>query len=242
MGDLFGGGSQQTGSGPPKWQLPYIKYGTEEAKNIYQNQPGVVPFSPETEQALGGITARATNNQLTGAQQNLATQTLNGGFLGANPYLDQTFNRAAQATQGQLASQFAGAGRNVDQSQGNRAQQLNDLSAQIYGGAYNQERQLQNQVLGMSPSLQQAGYADLNQLATVGAAREGLQQERNDYAGGQLDQYLGRVSGNAGQYGTVSRNRGAGALGGAMMGSQLGGQYGYGGWGALLGGILGGWG
>jgi hypothetical protein len=247
MGGSSGGGTTRTE--PPKYQLPYLERGLGYAQGQYDQNVGganVAPLSQQSEQALQGIQNQATNNPLTSAQQDLATKTLQGGFLGSNPYLDQTFERAAQATQGQLASQFAGAGRNVDQSQGLRAQQLNDLSTQIYGGAYSDERNRQNQVLGMSPQLQQGAYADYDRLAGVGASREGYQQELLDAPGSALDQYLGRVSGNMGQtlIAGGSRNRASGALGGAMLGSQMGGQYG--GWGQLgggvLGGVLGGWG
>lgn len=243
------GGNQTTRTEPPKYQLPYLERGLGYAQDAYsRSQLGqnVAPLSSESTQALDHIAGRANYNPITGAQQDLATKTLSGGFLGSNPYLDQTFNRAAMATQGQLASQFAGSGRNVDQSEGNRAQQLNDLATGIYGGAYDAERNRQNQVLGMSPALQQGAYADYDRLAGVGASREGYQQELLDAPGNELDRYLGRVSGNMGQtlINQGSRNRGAGALGGAMTGAQLGNSYGP--WGALIGGLggglLGGWG
>lgn len=237
------GGNTTTRTEPPKYQLPYLQGSLSSAQNLYNQQSGtqgVAPLSNESQQALTGITNLATGgNTVNQAGSNLAMQTLNGGFMGANPYLDDTFNRAAMATQGQLASQFAGSGRNVDQSEGNRAQQLNDLSSQIYGGAYNQERDRMQQALLASPQLGQAQYGDLNQLAQVGASREGYQQELLDAPGNALDQYIGRISGNMGQ--TLinsggSRNRAAGALGGAMAGYNMFQNP----WGAIGGGILGG--
>jgi hypothetical protein len=245
-----GGGTQTTRVEPPKWQLPYLQSGAGEAQRLYDSGAGqVAPFSPETQAGLSGITDRATaGSPVNTAAQDLATQTLQGGFLGSNPYLDQTFNRAALQTQNQLASQFAGSGRNVEASQGLRGQQLNDLATGIYGGAYDAERNRQQQVLGMSPALTQSGYADYDRLLGVGAQREQLQQDMNDNPGRLLDQYLQRVGGNYGQtnVATGSRNRGAGALGGAMMGSQFAGQFSSNPWaqglGAIGGGLLGGWG
>lgn len=237
----MGGSSSQTQStAPPKWQQPYLERGLGYAQDAYsRSQLGqnVAPLSAESTQALDHITQRANYNPITGAQQDLATKTLQGGFLGSNPYLDQTFNRAAMATQGQLSSQFAGAGRNVEQSEGNRAQQLNDLATGIYGGAYDQERNRQNQVLGMSPQLQQGAYADYDRLAGVGASREGYAQELLDAPGQGLDDYIRRVSGNMGTNVKTSGggNRAAGALGGAATGMSM-----FGPWGALGGGILGG--
>ncbi len=248
-----GSGNSTTRVEPPKYQLPYLQTGLSEAQGLYNRQQGqntVAPFSPETQQGLAGITQRATNGSpITGAADSLATQTLQGGFMGANPQLDNMFNRAALQTQNQLASQFAGSGRNVEASEGLRSQQLNDLATGIYGGAYDQERNRQMQTLAMSPQLANAGYADYDRLLGVGAQREGLQQEQLDAPGRNLDQFLTRVGGNFGQT-TVApstRNRGAGALGGGMMGAQMGQQFGNGnpwatGIGALGGAVLGGWG
>jgi hypothetical protein len=243
-----GGGGTTTTQGPPKWQLPYIQQGYQGAQDIYnQGGTGVAPLSSETESALQGTAARAqAGNAGVTAAQNVNTQTINGGFMGSNPYLDQTFNRAALQTQGQLASQFAGSGRNVDQSEGLRSQQLNDLATGIYGGAYDSERNRQMQAISNAPGLANQDYVDLGQLANVGAQREGYAQELLNQPGINLDQYLGRVTGSVGQtsYQPSTRNRAAGAIGGAMMGSQFGQQYG--GWGqaagGLLGGYLGGWG
>lgn len=245
-----GGGSSTTTTGPPKYLQPYINQGLQGTQQQYQGGgTPVVPLSNETETALQGTAARArAGSDITRGANSLATQTLNGGFLGSNPYLDQTFNRAALQTQNQLASQFAGAGRNIGASEGLRSQQLNDLATGIYGGAYDAERNRQQQVLGMSGQLANQDYADMGQLAQVGATREGFAQEQANAPGAALDQYLARVNGNMGST-TITpqnRNRGAGALGGAMLGSQLAGSMGYGGWGqaagAGLGGLVGGWG
>jgi hypothetical protein len=246
MGGSSGG--QSTSVGPPKWQLPYIQQGYGAAQSLYQ-QGGtpVVPFSQETNTALTNTAARAQNGSpVVGAAQGLAQNTLNGGFLGANPHLDATFNRAALQTQNQLASQFAGAGRDVAASEGLRAQQLNDLATGIYGGAYDSERNRMQQTMQMAPGLANQDYVDLGQLSAVGAQREGLAREQAEAPGLALDQYLGRVTGSVGStsYAPSQRNRAAGAIGGAMLGSQMGQQYG--GWGqiggGLLGGIMGGWG
>jgi hypothetical protein len=178
------GGASQT-QGPPKWQLPYIKEGMAGAQGLYQSGgTPVVPFSQETNTALTNTAARAQGGSpLVGAAQNLAQNTINGNFLGSNPYLDQTFNRAALQTQNQLASQFAGAGRNVDASEGLRSQQLNDLATGIYGGAYDSERNRMQQAAGMATGLANQDYVDLGQLASVGAQREGLSREQAEAPG-----------------------------------------------------------
>lgn len=237
MAGSSGGGTQRTE--PPKYQLPYLQYGVQQARSLYDSgQPTVAPQSDASRQALAGIQSTATQgNGITGAAGDLAQQTLSGGFLGSNPYLDQTFNRAAMATQGQLASQFGTAGRDVNESMGNRAQQLNDLATNIYGGAYDAERNRQQQVLGMSPGLAQGQYADLDRLLGVGQAQEGYQQQQLDAPGNALDQYLARVSGNMG---TTIKTSGGGNTAGGVLGGALAGGSMFGPWGALGGGLLGG--
>lgn len=243
--------TQTSTSQPPAFQLPYLTYGLGQAKSLYdQGGAPVVPFSPYSEQALQGVAQRAqTGSPLVSSANDYVQKSLSGGFLGSNPYLDQTFNQAALATQNQLASQFAGAGRNVSASQGLRSQQLNDLATQIYGGAYNNERQLQQGVLGSVLPLANQDYVDLGQLGNAGAAVESKAGEYANQPGQALDQYLARVQGNYGSTVTqpLYKNTGASILGGALLGGQLGSSLfpnsSYGGLaGAALGGVLGGWG
>src|SRR6185503_17902651 len=134
MAGPSGGGNQTTTVNLPKWQEPYVKYGAGQAQDLYRNGgTGVAGFTADTMAGHDQVRGLAGNNQLGGAASGLATNTLNGGFLNSNPYIDQTFNRAALQTQNQLASEFAGHGRNVGASEGLRSQQLNDLATSIYG-------------------------------------------------------------------------------------------------------------
>lgn len=174
---------------------------------------------------------RATRGDPTiSAAQNYVQNTLGGGFLGGNPYADAMFNKMALATQGQLASQFAGAGRNVDQSQGLRAQQLGDMATSFYGGLYDAERNRQQGVLPYAQSLGNQAYTD---AAAVG----NLQQPE----GTALDDYLRRINSSTFGSSVTAGNKGfsgGGALGGAMLGNMifpgLGGIIG----GGLLGGLF----
>jgi hypothetical protein len=238
--------TQTTTTMPPAYQLPYLQYGLGQAREQYQNGAQVVPFAPQTEQALQGVQQRATQGSpLVQAGQNYTQQVLNGGFLGSNPHLDATFEQARLSTQNGLASEFARSGRNVGAAQGLRGQQVNDLATRIYGGAYNQERQLQQAALGSVLPLANQDYVDLAQLRGVGADVEGLAREYQEAPQQALDRYLGRVGGIPAGSTTTSplyRNSGASALGGALLGSQIGSNTGnpYGGlWGALIGGAAG---
>jgi hypothetical protein len=245
MGGQSSGGTTRTE--PPKYQLPFLQHGVGEARNLYdwqsQNPANVVAGqNGSTIDALRNTADMArAGNPITSTAGNLAQQTLSGGFLGSNPYLDQTFNRAALQTQNQLAGQFARSGRNVDASQDLRSGQLNDLATQIYGGAYDAERNRQQQVLGMSPALGQARYADMDRLLNVGQIQEGYQQQQLDARGSALDDYMNRISGNMGSTVKVSQPggfSGSGAMGGAMLGNML-----FPGVGGIIGGgLLGGFG
>lgn len=87
---------------PPAFIKPYMQYGAQQAKDLYQTggpqyYPGntVVPFSSQTEQALGLTEQRALNGSpVVNAAQDYATRTLAGDptsqFGGAsNPWATQ---------------------------------------------------------------------------------------------------------------------------------------------------------
>lgn len=262
-----GGGSQpdqvtqtQT-SEPAAYVKPFLEYGVMRSNALWERGPNqyfqgntVTPFAQETEQALQAQTQRAQGgSDLTRGAQGYAQDVLGGNYLNSNPYIDATFNKAAEATRGQLDSQFARSGRNIGGSQAARADQLNNLATQIYGGNYANERAMQNSVLGQANSLANQDYTDIAQLGQVGAQREGLetrriqdQVARHDYAqnapGIALDQYIARINNQPG--GTTSsqvpvfQNRGLSALGGASAGYGLGSNFG--GWGGAIGAGLGG--
>lgn len=201
---------------PPKFIQPFMQYGAQQARALYQTGGPqyyqgntVVPFSDQTEQALGLTEQRALNGSpVTNAAQNYATNTLTNtptsqfgtgpnpyGSVN-NPYLDATFNKAADSVQNRLESQFAGSGRNVSASMPANADYLNDLATQIYGGAYEAERNrgqhsyeserdrmaqdlerqrsTQYAVAGMAPQLANQDYVDLQALSGVGGQVEDL--------------------------------------------------------------------
>lgn len=251
---------------PPAYLRPYLQDAADEAQNLYrtggpQYYPGntVVPFSNQTEQALGRTEQRALNGSpVTNAAQGYATDVLGGKYLNANPYLDATFNRAADQVQNRIQSGFAGSGRNIEAGRPLAAQEMNDLANQIYGGAYTQERNNQQSMVPFANQLANQDYVDLQALGGVGGQVEDLagrqmedQAARYDFSQNapqiNLDNYLqrlGMVAGGAGNTtsGTTPtyRNRTAGALGGAASGAglaaALGGPVG---WGAAAGALLG---
>lgn len=267
MGQSSQSGNQVTKTEPPSYQLPYLQEGLGAARGLFaeggpEQYSGntVVPFAPQTEQALSGIEKRATNGSpLTQAGQGYATDTLNGKYLdpATNPYLDQTFQHAAQQTQAAGEAQYAGTGRNVQAGAPQRMDLLSGLATQIYGGAYNDERNRQQGVLPYVSPLAESDYRDLSALQGVGSTVEdmsgrviqdqvGRYDAEQNRPGQALDSYLQRIGGNMGQTTStpVYQNKTAGALGGALGGAQLGSTFGP--WGtaigAIGGGLLGGYG
>lgn len=182
---------------PPKFIQPYMQYGAEQARGLYEQGPQqyypgqtVVPFSPQTERAMQLTEQRALNGSpVTDAAQRFATSTLSSPvrssfgsssnpytssanpyargenmFGGAsNPMLDRMFDQAALKTRSALDTQFAGAGRNLEAQEDVRADQLKGLATDIYGGAYENERnrqlQYQQQLTGIGANSWDAAQA-----------------------------------------------------------------------------------
>jgi hypothetical protein len=263
---------------PPAFVQPFLQYGAQQSRGLYetggpQYYEGntVVPFSQQTEQALGLTEQRALQGSpVNQAAQNYATNTLTGTPTSQfgnvnNPYLDATFNRAADTIQNRLETQFAGSGRNVSASMPANTDMLTGLATQLYGGAYESERDRMAQdleqqrsrqfgVAGLAPTLANQDYVDINALGGVGGQVEDLagrlmedQAARWDFSQNapqiNLDNYIARITGGY-PGGTVNattptyRNRTAGAAGGALTGAQMGSSFGP--WGALIGGAAGG--
>jgi hypothetical protein len=233
-----------TTSEPPEYLRPFLGAGVQHAFDIYQTGtggPAVVPFDPLTTQAQQMAVNRAqAGSPVNQAAQNYATKTLGGGFMGANPWLDQAFNKASGAVTNQVQSNFGVSGRNprgVDAA-GFAQEGYNDLAAQIYGGDYQAERARQQQLVPFAGQLANQDYQDISQIANVGAQREALTRQEMDAPNLNIDAYLARLSGMPGSMVTsqipTERNWLAGAAGGASMGSM------FGPWGTLGGGILGG--
>lgn len=141
-----------------------------------------------------GLTATGAMAGLRPAQEQLGG-TASGQYLGSNPMLDAMFNRAA----GRVTDQFqnsvmpginsifgaggrAGSGLHAAEMQSanrNLGDQLGGMAADIYGGAYESER---DRMLGAANSLQSGALAGM----------------------GGLGDLYGRVSADQGQAGALS--------------------------------------
>ena len=223
------GQTQTTTSTPWGPQAEQLKFGFNQARDIYDQGPAFAPFSDVSQTAIG--TAQSLYPQV--GQQLGAT--IGGEYLGANPYLDDVVARSSRNAMSGINATFGGAGR----TGGGLHQQalatgLGDVAAGVYAPAYEAERQRQ---LGTA---MQAPSAIQGQLGT-GAVIEGKDLEEQLAPYTNLQRYMSLVgSGNWGGTqattgpGTEGRGALAGAAGGAMAGAALG-PYG-----ALAGGVLGG--
>ena len=251
---------------PPAFVQPFLESGLRRTEQDFLNGPNqffpgntVVPFAPQTEQALGLQQNRALQGSPNvAAAQGLNQATLQGDFLSqGNPFVDQQIQRAIQQSRTGLDSQFAGSGRDLGAQFPARAEQVNNITNDFLFRNFDSERNRQQQAVNQAIPLANQDFADIGRLGDVGAAVEGqagnvIQDRVNRFnfdqnAGDQnLDQFLNRTGATAPAFGDtqsisqpVFRNRGLGALGGALAGNELfGGNLG----GTLIGGLLGGFG
>ena len=209
--------------------------------------------------------------------------TAAGGFLQGNPYQQQMIAAATRPLMQQysdqvlpgIASLYSKSGRYgsgamqgaLGQATEQYGRALGDVSANIVGTQYDQERARQQQaMMGLTniaqaaPSIYGQQYLPSQQLAQVGAQREAiamqpLQEAMSRYSFGQqlpyqqLSGYLSSVYGSpTASYGSTSQNMSTnptvgaigGALGGGLLGNALGSAFGFPNLGAGIGALGGG--
>jgi hypothetical protein len=211
---MGGGGGQQssttTTSIDPSIK-PYVTYGLEEAKRLYETGspqffPGQTYVSPsaQTQEALRMAQERAmAGSPLTGAAQAETLATIQG--RGVNPFLagalEQTNRLAGEDYLRNIQKLQSGAssmGRYGSAAQGQQTGQAQDIFARALteqGGqlAYNSaeaERARQMAAVGVAPQMANADYADIQRLLSVGGAKEAqsaaeLQDAMNRFNFGQ---------------------------------------------------------
>lgn len=158
------GGSKQAGTitveeGIPDWLQPYIKPQLDKYSSLVQNYQ-TDPY---------GVMPEAMNQ---------FKDTISGRFLdpSTNKYLEQYFNLGAERVKGSLSPSFghmqafgSHSGYNEALSRG-----LGDLATNLYGGAYEKERDRQNQMIAQAPNFltgaSQSAFAPYQSyLNTVGS-------------------------------------------------------------------------
>jgi hypothetical protein len=210
MGFLGGGGGEQksttTTSIDPAIK-PYVTYGLEEAKRLYQGQgpqyyPGQTYVGPssQTQQALQLAEQRAlAGSPLLDAAQAQTLATIQG--QGVNPFLagalgqvnrlsGEQFNRNIQNLQSDAASKgrygSSSMGQQVGTAQDIFARSLAEQGGNLAYQSAEAERQRQMQATGMAPQMAQADYFDITALGKTGQISENydmnkLQSDINRY-------------------------------------------------------------
>jgi hypothetical protein len=251
---------------------PYVQYGLSEAQRLYQTPdipsyyPGETFVSPsqQTQSALEAAQTRASaGNPLVPAAQQQLLGTIQGQYLGQNPYLTGALQPAFDAAQrqyesatNQALSNFSRAGRYgsnamqgaLGQAAGEYARALTGTSGQIAYQNYADERAKQQAALAAAPGMAAEDYTDINKMLQLGQMTEGYQEMAladavNRYNFAQQAPYSKLQSFLSASYGApmgtqtttpVYRNQLGQTLGGALTGYAIGGPTG-----AAAGGLLG---
>ena len=239
---------------------------TGQQPQFFPGQTYVSPSAATTESiAQQEALARQQSPVLQQAQQAYTSslgqlgQTAGGGFLNANPYQQAMMEAATRPLTQQfsqsvlpgISSLYSKSGRlgsgSMERALGTATEaygrSLGDITSNIAGTQYQQERGLQQQaqlqqaqLAGLAPQFYGQQFLPSQALGQVGAQQEAisaqpLQEQLARYQFGQqlpyqqLQGYLSSVYGTPlGSYGTQTtnaptyQNRGAGVLGGAIAG------------------------
>ena len=206
VGGIFGGGgggSQQTGTQTVTNSIdpmlrPYVQFGLDEAKRLYQSPTPYAPFqtyvdpSSQTLSALGGIEQRAmAGSPLTRSAQEQLQSTISGDYLSGNPFFQGAFQAAARPIEQQfgqnimdIRSKLSSAGRYGSGAQTNLENRaatglstaLADIGGKLAYANYDTERGRQQAATMAAPDMANADYNDLSKLLSAGLAREGYSQ------------------------------------------------------------------
>lgn len=161
--------------------------GTPDITQRNANEPPAY-LAPYLQQAAGAAQAQyGQGNYVAPVQQSAidyTTNVLTGNYLNSNPWLDQTFNKAAGAVTNQVQSNFGRSGRDVrgPDAAGLATDKYSNLAAQIYGGNYQAERDRMQQLVP--------------QASQLGSATDPSRS---------LDDYIARLRNIGGGYGTATQ-------------------------------------
>lgn len=172
-------------SDPWSGQQSYLTDLFSNAKGLTHNADGSIKpieqypgqtyagMAPETSQALTSIADRATaGSPITRNADQFAGDVLGGKYLDqGNPNFQAVADRARDA----VNANYAGKGRS---NSGYHDEAVANSVGNIAYNDYTNQLNLMNSVLGQSPGLAAADYADATQLGNVGAARQAEAQNQ----------------------------------------------------------------
>ena len=194
----------------------------------------VAPLTAQTQNLVGRVTNLANQPNILNPAEDYARAAMSGQYLTpeSNPYLAQMATAASQAARDQfltssipgLSSRFGMSGRTGSPGMANAYEQLSagygrgiaDIATNLYGTAYENERQRQQEMAMFAPDLLQARTGMYGAgLEAQDILNEQRQRELTDrynrfmfeqrQPSEALDRYLRSVSGQFGQQTTESR-------------------------------------
>ena len=252
------GGSQTTESKPWKGVRPYLTEGYQAlSENVLGSPQEFFPnqtfasFSPQTEQALGQMEARAGSNPLLQQAQQQQADVAGGAYLSPDsPYMQDIIQSVGSSVIPGVQSEFGQAYGRAN-TPGFYEAMGRGFGSQL-APYMSQERARMDAAAGRLPQLAREDYYDIGQLGAAGGIREQQAQRQidEDMARFQFEQqepsqraltYMSALSGSP-MFSTTTTSGGGGgggnpflgALGGAGVGAPLGPL------GMLGGGVLGG--
>jgi len=169
---------------PPSFLTGPLRTAAQQAQGSLQGLFNTGQGTTQTGQGLEALFQRGqAGSPLLNQAQQTTQQTLAGDFLSpdTNPFLQSTFNRAADLTRGRLDTEFSGAGRNLGAAQPARSEELQTLASNIFGGNFQQERDRQIAAAGQAAPLAGADFQNI--------------QAQIDAGSFPLDQFINRISG-----------------------------------------------
>lgn len=187
-----GSDTTTTNTGLPAWAQPfaesYMQRSQQVADRPYQPYQGqtVAQLNPYQTAGIDAQAQRAVQGSaVNGAAQSELTRTLNGDYLSSgNPYLNQTIDRAQGDVVRNSAGMEARSGSFGNSGlQQNTAQQMGDISSQIRGADYANERNRMSNAVNQAPMIANQDYVDINALQNAGG------QYRNQEQANLSDQY-----------------------------------------------------
>jgi hypothetical protein len=263
MGGGSGGGNTTTTtkSELPEYAKPYaielLNRGSALSNQQYVPYTGQqkAGFDPAQEKALNMSMQRGLmGNAATNAGQENLVNTLNGNYLDVskNPAFEQGLkdisNQYKIGTAAQTDSAFNRAGNyggsSYDEVTENNNRAYSDSMNKFAGDLYNEERTNQIRAATLAPQYADQEAKDINMVAGVGDARQGMAQDQLDILYQNwfnqqqqpyrnLDVLSSSLSGSVGNQGTTiqaapqqKKNKVAGTLGGAATGASVGSLFG----------------
>lgn len=193
---------------PLPWMEPYLRdymgRAQEVANTGYEQGPGTYTGPNDLLQSGWQMTANRAmqgSPEMSAARGQL-TNTINGGFMNSNPYLQQNIDNA----QGDLARNYnlvnkpawdkamqssgsfgnTGVQEMAGNDRNNLMQQMGRIGSDMRGQAYNTERSYMNSAMNMAPQFASQDYTDINNLMNAG----GMQQQFGQQYQNQQQQYF----------------------------------------------------